>query len=144
MKLTRKVLEKNLRNNAMDALSLRFALRDNLSILDVYRKEVSEIHRYNLEDMNELKNLLIRLIYKSLDRKNLRRAEKKVREMVLAVLYTDKAEMSLCPYYWLYLTFLYSLESLITKGLLCFLKNSVTHIRFRELSELSEPPELAD
>ena len=128
----------------MDALSLRFALRDNLSILDVYRKEVSEIHRYNLEDMNELKNLLIRLIYKSLDRKNLRRAEKKVREMVLAVLYTDKAEMSLCPYYWLYLTFLYSLESLITKGLLCFLKNSVTHIRFRELSELSEPPELAD
>jgi len=141
MKLTRKVLEKNLRNNAMDALSLRFALRDNLSILDVYRKEVSEIHRYNLEDMNELKNLLIRLIYKSLDRKNLRRAEKKVREMVLAVLYADKAEVSLCTYYWLYLTFLYSLESLITKGLLCFLRNSVTHIRFRELSE---PAELAD
>ena len=137
MKLTRKVLEKNLRNNAMDALSLRFALRDNLSILDVYRKEVSEIHRYNLEDMNELRGLLIRLIYESLNRKNLGKAEKKVREMVRTVLYTDKAEVSLCPYYWLYLAFLYSLESLITEGFLYHLRNSVVCRELRELRELS-------
>ena len=148
MRPTRKVLEKKLRNNAMDAIALRFALRDKLDVIDVCRNDVPEIsdHRgiYNLEDMNELRGLLIRLIYESLNRKNLEKAERKIKKMIRPVLYAEKAKVSLCPYYWLYLTFLHSLESLITKGLLCFLRNSVTHIRFRELSELSEPAELAD
>lgn len=147
MKLTRKVLEKNLRNNAMDALSLRFALRDKLDVLDVCRNDVSEIsdHRdiYNLEDMNELRGLLIRLIYESLNRKNLEKAERKIKKMIRPVLYAEKAKV-LSLYGCLYLAFLYSLESLVTTGLLYFLRDSVTHIKLGELSELSESAKLAD
>lgn len=141
MKPTRKKLRNMYAKNMVDILALRFALRDKLSMLDIYRNEASGTHNhqdiYDLDDMNELKKLLIRLIYESLNRKNLDTTKEKIRKMVRAILFTNKAEASLCPCRGLYLAFLYDLRSLITEGFLYHLRNSVVCRELRELRELS-------
>ena len=135
--------------NAKNASAFVSALRDDLSTLEAYRNGVSEIvgnypdlrDKYNLEDIRDLKSLLVRLTYAGPSKKGLKRTERKLKEMVRTISSVEEAETSRWPWCYLhqYEEFLYYLEATIrTEIFFCPLRNLAI------LRGLYEPPELAD
>ena len=152
MKLTKENLERMYAENAEDISVRMNILRGKTSTLDTYRNGVSEIvaenpdlrDKYSLEDMKDLRNLLVRLTYAGLNKKDLRRVTRKIEKMVHAISSVEEAETPWWPWYYLYQyeTFLYGLKYTITTELFLYsLSNSAIH---RKLREFSEPAELAD
>lgn len=154
MELTKENLESMMTKNT-EAISVYMKiLRSKMSTLDTYWNGVSEIvadnpdlqDKCSLEDIKDLRNLLVRLTYAGLNKQGLRRVEKKIKEMVRAISSVEEAGVSLSRWPWCYLHqykfFLCDLKYLITTELFLYsLSNSTIR---RELRELSEPADLAD
>lgn len=135
--------------NAKNASAFVSALRDDLSTLEAYRNGVSEIvgnypdlrDKYNLEDIRDLKSLLVRLTYAGPSKKGLKRTERKLKEMVRAISSVEEAETSRWPWCYLhqYEEFLYYLLATIGTEIFFYPLRNLAILR-----GLYEPPGLAD
>ena len=152
--LTKENLECMRTKNMQDISVYTEILKSKVSTLDTYRNGVSEIvadnpdlqDKCSLEDIKDLRNLLVRLTYAGLNKQGLKRVEKKLKEMVRAISSVEEVGVSLSRWPWCYLYqykfFLCDLKYLITTELFLYsLSNSTIR---RELRELSEPADLAD